>query len=197
MPKVQLRLPKATSASQTLPGNGKVVEMPRKAKTAQAVQEATPTANGKQRAPRVAKTPTPEPTPTPARPAKPTVSMRTKTPRVVETPPAAVETPVAVQEEPRQKRAPRLRGRVDVKKFLPRVERAASLRTVRAIEYLTQLEQRAVETRRMPKGTEFPMSILEMKALNEAIKIMQIKYALEQEDIQNQKAAQAASKKSA
>jgi hypothetical protein len=78
-------------------------------------------------------------------------------------------------------RTPRVRTKVAVHKFFPRVERLATLKTPRAIEYLQNIESRAQEVRRADFSQKFPLSILEMKALNEAIRIMQVKLTLEQE----------------
>jgi hypothetical protein len=86
-------------------------------------------------------------------------------------------------------RTPRIRTKVAVHKFLPRVERLATLKTPRAIEYLKNIESRAQEVRRADFSQKFPMSILEMKALNEAIRIMQVKLKLEGEYAEEVKAS--------
>lgn len=92
----------------------------------------------------------------------------------------APKTPVQ-EEAPKQKREPRMRPRAKVSEFLPRVQRVATIRTSRAIGYLEAVEARVVEFKGTPRS-EVHLSMMEKRALNEAIRMLQIKDALEQRE---------------
>ncbi len=192
MPKLQLRLPKAAVRPEPVVAPTRSgAEVPKKRQApapvitaesanqvvstvVKAVKKATRVVEAKASPPPVQTSKQVQANGVPVKKAKPVVAAV-----VVSAPPP--------QDKP--KRETRLRGRAEVRKFLPRVQRVSSLRTVRAIGFLEQIEARAVETRRLSKDQKFPMSILEMKALNEAIKIMQVKHKLEELDVEKQKLA--------
>lgn len=183
MPKVQMRLPKSVQAQRT----------PRSEKAAP-LQEETAVAVATPRKTKAKMTIIPAETNGKVRTLKPkpvaAVETQTPAPKKVKTTaqvrPTVAQTPAVATKKPR---TPRIRSKVDAHQFLPRVERLATLKTPRAIEYLQNLESRAQEVRKADFSQKVPMSIMEMKALNEAIRILQVKLKLEQEYVASVKAA--------
>lgn len=93
-------------------------------------------------------------------------------------------------------RMSRFRNHVRSNEFLPLVERYATMATERAIHFLESIERRSVETERPDPFQTFPISLMESKALNDAIRIMQVKLELEKRSIEAQRAAVANGKHS-
>jgi hypothetical protein len=170
MPKVQLRLPKAKITSQEISTPEPIKT--RQAKTLQGKKSSTAQVKV------VAATMDTLPTESHSGKSGKKAQSKPVAALIIENTPG----PEPTATETRPKRETRLRGKIDVARFLPRVERKASLRTRRSIQFLEQIEARAIATKRLnTDGNKFPMSILEAKALNEAIRLMQQKLVLEEE----------------